>query len=228
MKLKDFTISERPRERMLSFGPSALSNGELLAILLRTGTSKMNVLDVSRGLLNGCDGSLVKLSQLNIEQLSSYHGVKEDKAATLMAAIELGRRFVIEKQENPDKAITCAQDAYALLIPSMKGLDHEQAWVILLNRANKVLSTQALGIGCNDTVAIGTKEIVKLAIEKGASAMILAHNHPSGTASPSNADIMITKQLHDSCKMCGLVLVDHIIVCDDKYYSFADEKVSMR
>ena len=223
MRIKDLTSCERPRERILSVGPGALSNGELLAILLRNGTKGHNVLDISRGLLNGCDGSLVALSRLTERELCTFQGIHKDKAATILAAFELGRRFFSERQESKDRPILCARDAYENLIPYLKGADHEEAWVILLNKAHKVIYIQTIGIGTEESVAINARQIAKLALEKGAAAMILAHNHPSGNPDPSRADITITDTLHKTCSACDIDLLDHIIICDQAFYSFADE-----
>ncbi len=225
MRIKDLTSCERPRERLLSMGPGALSNGELLAILLRNGTKGHNVLDIARELLNGCDGSLVVLSRLTERELCTFQGIRDDKAATLMAAFEIGRRFFSERLESEDKPIMCAKDAYENLIPYLKGADHEEAWIILLNKAHKVIYIQTLGIGTTESVAINARQIAKLALEKGASAIILAHNHPSGNPEPSRADISITDTLHKTCSACDIDLLDHIIVCDQAFYSFADERI---
>ena len=112
-----------------------------------------------------------------------------------------------------------------MLISSLKGTEHEEAWVILMNKAHKVIYVQALGIGCTDAVAINARQVVKLALEKGAQALILAHNHPSGNPSPSRADLTVTETLHKTCSACDIDLLDHIILCDHSYYSFADEKI---
>ncbi len=225
MKIKELSICERPRERLLSYGPGALSNGELLSILLRSGTKNMNVLDVARNLLKECGGSLIALSRLTERELCTFPGIKQDKATTLMAAFELGRRFFAEGREAEDRPILSAKDAYEVLISSLKGTEHEEAWVILMNKAHKVIYVQALGIGCTDAVAINARQVVKLALEKGAQALILAHNHPSGNPSPSRADLTVTETLHKTCSACDIDLLDHIILCDHSYYSFADEKI---
>ncbi len=225
MKIKDLSLCERPRERLLSFGPAALSNGELLAILLRTGTKEINVLDISRNLLKECNGSLIALSRLGERELCTFPGIKQDKAATLLAAFEIGRRFFSESKDPEDKPILCAKDAYEILISALKGTQHEEAWVIFMNRAHKAIFVQALGIGSDDSVSINTKQIVKMALEKGAAAIILAHNHPSGNPSPSRADLSVTEALHKVCSACDVDLLDHIILCDHSFYSFADEKI---
>lgn len=226
MKLKDFSVSEMPRERMLAFGPGALSNGELLAILLRTGTAKKNVLDLSREVLKKCNDSLVMLSRLDLRRLREFDGIKNDKAATIMAAFELGRRFVVETASLEEIVVDSAASAYRTLIPVMKGLGHEEVWVIFLNRALKLIDMQAVGIGSGSGVSVEAGEVVKVAIEKGAFALILAHNHPSGNPQPSRSDIQVTSDLRNCCRVCGIGFLDHVIVCDNSFYSFSEEIVT--
>lgn len=226
MKLKDFSLSEMPRERLLAFGPGALSNGELLAILLRTGTSQKNVLDLSREILKECGDSLVALSRLSLKQLRGFDGIKNNKAATIIAAFELGRRFVGESAARDEVVVCSAESAYKTLIPVMKGLGHEEAWVILLDRGLKMLDMQAIGVGSGGGVSIEPGEVAKKAIEAGANGLILAHNHPSGNPTPSKSDIKVTSDMKSCCNVCGLTLLDHVIVCDNSYFSFSEEKVT--
>ena len=222
MKIKEICLSERPRERMLSAGPSALSNGELLALILRNGTAQMNVLELSRHLLNLSKGSLVGLSRLSLEQLCQIKGIKEDKACILLAVFELGRRFIAEGQERDIPTISNSKDAYKLLLPLLKGMAHEEAWIIILDSSYKVITLQATGIGNSESVIIEAKEIVKTVLENRGSALILAHNHPSGNSLPSEADIKMTDNLNKACELLNIRLLDHIIICDEEYYSFAD------
>lgn len=224
MKIKEICLSERPRERMLSAGPSALSNGELLALIIRNGTAQMNVLDLSRHLLNKSQGSLVALSRLSIEQLCEIKGIKEDKACIIQAVFELGRRFISEGQERETPRIANSLDAYRLLLPLLKGVAHEEAWIIILDSAHKVLNLQAIGIGNSESVVIESKQIVRMVLENGGSALILAHNHPSGNAYPSEADIKMTQNLSNACGIFNISLLDHLIVCDGEYYSFSESK----
>lgn len=225
MKIKELSLSERPRERLLSYGPGAISNGELLSILLRSGTKHMNVLEIAQTLLSGCGGSLVKISQLSIEQLCQFPGIKSDKAATLMAALELGRRFILETNTVKEKAITCCGDAYRALLPMLKGLEHEEAWIILLDKGHRVIDIQSLGIGSDDRVVIAPRQIARRAIETGAISLIMAHNHPSGNPEPSEADINMTLSIHNTCKTCDINFLDHIVITDHNFYSFAEEKI---
>ena len=224
MKIKEICLSERPRERMLSAGPSALSNGELLALIIRNGTAQMNVLDLSRHLLNKSQGSLVALSRLSIEQLCEIKGIKEDEACIIQAVFELGRRFISEGQERETPRIANSLDAYRLLLPLLKGVAHEEAWIIILDSAHKVLNLQAIGIGNSESVVIESKQIVRMVLENGGSALILAHNHPSGNAYPSEADIKMTQNLSNACGIFNISLLDHLIVCDGEYYSFSESK----
>ena len=225
MKIKELSLSERPRERLLSYGPAAVSNGELLSILLRSGTKQLNVLEVAQTLLRECEGSLVKISQLSIEHLCHFPGIKADKAATLVAAFELGRRFISETSCVKEKAITCCKDAYRALIPMFKGLEHEEAWVIFLDKGHRIIDIQSLGIGSDDRVVIAPRQIVRRAIELSAISLIIAHNHPSGNPEPSEADINMTLSIHNTCKTCDTNFLDHIVVTDHNFYGFAEEKI---
>ncbi|MGM9753062.1 MAG: DNA repair protein RadC [Candidatus Cryptobacteroides sp.] len=226
MKMKDLSLSERPRERLFTVGPGALSNGELLAILLQSGTKGCNVLDCARILLGEADDSLVQLSRFNLKQFCSVPGIQSRKAAILMACFELGRRFVLENRQRDSGAITCARDIYNMLLPVVKGLGHEECWVLFLNRQRKVIEMQSFGVGVSDSVLVDPKSVVKTAIEYGASALVLSHNHPGGSPLPSKADMNLTEQLQKACSLCEISLLDHVVLCDNSYYSFADNAIS--
>ena len=162
------------------------------------------------------------MSRLSTEQLCAVPGIKKDKAATIMAALELGRRFIGEHNERPEEKIKCAVDAYNLLIPMLKGLDHEEGWLILLDKGSRVIEAMSLGIGSDDTVAIGIKLIIRLALEKGAAAVIVAHRLYASTA--HLIDIKMTMAIHKACSVCDISFLDHVIVCDSRLFSFAEEK----
>lgn len=211
---------------MLSHGAAALSNSELLAVLLRTGTPGNNVMEICRMLLNSCDGSLVALSRMGEKQLCTFPGIQSSKAATIMAVFELGRRFVQETvTQQTKRTVTCARDAYDAMIPILKGLDHEEALIILLDKAHRITDHLRLGVGSFDAVSVNPRQVAKTALEKGAESIILVHNHPSGQPVPSKADIRLTEAVHKTCTLCDISLLDHIIICDNCFYSFADEKV---
>ena len=224
MKMKDLSSSERPRERLLSSGPQALSNGELLAVLLRSGTASCNVLELSRGLLSACDGKLVKLSQMDPAGLCAFGGLGPAKAAVLMAAFELGRRFADERAGSPGRIITGARAVYDMMVPYLKGITHEECWVLFLDKRQRVVSRERLSTGTADEVSIEPREIVRRAMGRSARSLILIHNHPAGNPEPSAGDVRQTEALGRAATACGLRLLDHIIVADDSFYSFSDEK----
>ncbi|MBR6457909.1 MAG: DNA repair protein RadC [Bacteroidales bacterium] len=225
MKIKDLSESERPRERLHSSGPQALSNGELLAVLLRSGTASANVLEVSRSLLRSCDGRLVRLSQMDGSELQRAPGVGASKAAVIMAAFELGRRFADERSGSPGRPITGARTVYDMMAPYLKGVSHEECWVLLLDKRQRVCSRERVSAGTADEVLFDPREVIRLAMSRGARALILVHNHPAGNPEPSSGDIQQTQTLARAASACGLRLLDHIIVADESFYSFSDEKL---
>ncbi len=225
MKIKDLSTSERPRERLLSSGPQALSNGELLAVLLRSGTASSNVLDLSRSLLRSCEGKLVKLSQMDINELCRAPGMGPAKAAVLAAAFELGRRFSDERTGSPGRIITGSYTVYEMMIPYLKGISHEECWVLFLDKRQRVCSRERMSSGSPDGVQMDPGTIVRLAMSRSARGIILVHNHPAGNPEPSQEDIRLTQNLARAATACSITLLDHIIVSDDSFYSLAEEKL---
>ena len=227
MKIKDLSIDERPRERLISKGAESLSNAELLAIILRTGTGKTNVLDMSRELLRMADHSLVTLSSMSHERLMETPGIGQDKAATISAVMELGRRFNSESSNISSISITSPEIIYQLMAPGMKGLDHEECWVIFLNRANYIISKEMVSSGGMSSTIIDVKMILRKILEKKACGIILVHNHPSGNSRPGKADITQTGNLKKALEPFDVSLIDHLVISDDQYYSFADNAVTI-
>lgn len=225
MKILEMTGEERPREKLLHKGARALSDGELLAILLRTGSGKENALDVARRMLAANNGSLDALSRMSCAGMSSFKGVGKAKAATVLAAVELGRRFMAIRPF-VRKSIHSSRAAFDVLIPGMKGISREECRALFLNNANYVVGQELVTVGGLDSTVFDTRRIIKSALDNGASGIILAHNHPSGNPSPSKADIKNTQLLREAASSFGIALVDHIVVCDDCYFSFAEDKVS--
>ena len=223
MKIKDLSTSERPRERLLSSGPQALSNGELLAVLLRSGTASSNVLDLSRSLLRSCEGKLVKLSQMDINELCRAPGMGPAKAAVLAAAFELGRRFADERAGSPGRIITGSHTVYEMMIPYLKGISHEECWVLFLDKRQRVCSRERISSGSPDGVQMDPGTIVRLAMSRSARGIILVHNHPAGNPEPSQEDIRLTQNLARAATACSITLLDHIIVSDDSFYSFHED-----
>ena len=225
MKMKELNREERPRERLLSKGAGALSNAELLAILIRTGNGKMNALDTAFEMLSRA-GSLTGLSSMSADSMTCIPGIGMDKAATVAAAIELGRRFTAERKDCRKIPVTSPQQIYSLLIPEMKGLDHEECWIVYLNRANYVISAERVSSGGLSSTAIDTSVIMRKALEKKAGGIILSHNHPSGNPNPGAADMRETERLRNAASTFGISLMDHVIIADTCFYSFAEEQVS--
>ncbi len=226
MKISDYCASERPREKLLSRGPAALGNAELLAILLRVGKPGESVLDLAHRLLASADGSLLKLSGSTPKELCLHSGIKHDKAATLLAAFELGRRFLSEASWLPAESITTPDQVYRTMIPLLKGLDHEECWVLLLNKAQKAIGRLKMTRGGSSSTTIDVKDILRAALDHGAQGIILVHNHPSGNPLPGAADIAETKALVKAARPMDLTVLDHVIVCDSCYYSFTDERMT--
>ena len=225
MKIKDICSSERPRERLLARGANTLSDGELLAVLLRCGTGGKSAVDVAQSLLSSCSGNLGSLFALSPAQLCAMDGIGPGKASAILAAAELGRRFFASNALEARTPVTSASQAYSLVIPYLKGLDHEEFWVILLNRSNYCIGREKITHGSQGTTAIDIPRVVRRCMETGAAACIMVHNHPSGSPRPSAADIKQTASAKAALEACDLLLLDHIIIGEGSFYSFNDEKL---
>ncbi|MBQ2104717.1 MAG: DNA repair protein RadC [Bacteroidales bacterium] len=226
MKIKELCESERPREKMLSGGAEALSSGELLAVLLRTGSSGKNVLELSQEILSCANGSLITLSGMSLGHLLEIDGMGKGKAATIMACFELGRRLFAERSAINKTPITSPKKVFELIIPTMLGLDHEECWVIFLNTAQYCTGMQRLSSGGQSATIVDVKEVIRLALERKAAHIVLTHNHPSGNPRPSQEDLRQTAALKKALTPMGIGLIDHVIVCDDCYFSFSDDATS--
>ena len=224
MKMKELCNDERPREKLLEKGPEALSNAELLAIMLRTGTGRMNAVDLGRELVRSGGGTLNSVAAMPAERLCALDGIGPSKAATVVAAFELGRRAFAENALADTRTVSHPRTVYQLMIPHMRGLDHEECWALFLNRANILLGKEMMSSGGLESTVIDCKTIVRRALEKKASSVILVHNHPSGSPLPGQADIRQTGMLKKALDTCDISLMDHVVVADDSFYSFADEQ----
>ena len=223
MKLKELCADERPREKMLDKGASSLSNAELLAIMLRTGTGRNNVLEVAQTLLRRVDGRLDNLAAMSVEVLCETTGVGPSKAVTLAAAFELGRRWFSEEGVAKRSKVSSPKDVFRMMYPLLKGLEYEECWAVYLNNANQCLGKDRLSTGGVDSTVLDSKILIRRACEKKATGVILVHNHPSGSAMPSVADINRTKSIRSALKACEMSLVDHVVIGSRNYYSFSDE-----
>lgn len=225
MKMKELCLDDRPREKMLDKGPSALSNAELLAIMIRTGTGKMNAVDVARTLLQKADGRLNEVADMSVEKLCSVCGIGPSKAVAISAAFELGRRCALEMTVREKVAVSSPKTVFRMMLPLLKGLDHEECWVMFLNRANYVLGKERMSVGGLESTVMDVKAILRRALDRKAAGVILVHNHPSGSALPGQADIRQTGILKKALQTCEISLIDHVVIAEDSWYSFADERL---
>ena len=225
MRLKELCLDDRPREKVLEKGTSALSNAELLAIMIRTGTGSMNVVDVARTLLQKAEGRLNEVADMPLEKLCSVSGIGKSKAVTIAAAFELGRRCAMELAVNEKVSVSSPKTVFRMMLPLLKGLDHEECWAIFLNRANYVLGKERMSVGGMDSTVMDVKSILRRALDRKSSGVILVHNHPSGNAMPGQADIRQTGILKKALQACEINLIDHVVIAEDSWYSFADEQL---
>ncbi|WP_455638502.1 RadC family protein [Parabacteroides sp.] len=223
MKIKEWAEEDRPREKMLLKGVASLSDAELLAILIGSGNSKETAVQLSQRILNAADNNLNVLSKFTINELiAGFKGIGEAKAITICAALELGKR---RNLADPilRSAIQSSHDAYLLFHPLLCDLPHEELWVALTNRSTKVISKVRISQGGTGETTADLRIILKAAINALASGIILCHNHPSGNTRPSAQDDTLTRQLEKAARLLEIKLLDHIILCDGAYFSYADE-----
>lgn len=220
--MKLLAEDDRPREKLIHSGRTALSDAELLAILLGSGNRNETALQLAQRILMTQDNSLANLSRLNSDQLKMYAGVGDAKAAVLLAAFELGRRrgHLVEVQK---VRITTSQIAYEILRKKLEGLPHEEFRLLLLNRANQVIREVGLSKGGITGTVVDIALAAKVAVESNSCSVVVAHNHPSGQTEPSEHDIQVTKKLREAYKLFDISLLDHLIIGEMKYFSFADE-----
>jgi DNA repair protein RadC len=222
LNIKSWSPEDRPREKLLLKGKSSLSDAELIAILLGSGTSKMSAVEVAKKVLQGAGNSLHDLACLSVKDLTKIKGIGEARAITIVAALELGRR---RKDFEPDvkPKVSGSKDAYELLKSDLLDLPHEEFWVLLLNRANRVIKKYQISQGGVAGTVADPKIIFKMALQELASGIVLAHNHPSGNLTASQADIDLTKKLKEGSRLLEITVLDHLIIAGQKYFSFADE-----
>lgn len=219
--IKSWAADDRPREKMMSKGKSALSNAELIAILIGSGQGGRSAVALAREVLNGCDNNLALLASLSLEELTRHKGIGEAKAISIIAALELGRRRSLcslsERQ-----TISNSQDAYECFMELIDDPSKENFLVAYLNHANRVIKTERISIGGITATMADPKVIFKSALLKEATAIVLCHNHPSGATKPSKDDLTLTKKLIFAGKVLDITVIDHIIIGDNTFYSFAE------
>ena len=222
LKIKSWSPEDRPREKLLAKGTSALSDAELVAILLGTGTSTVSAVELAKRVLQTVENNLHELARLSVNDLRKVKGIGEAKAISIIAALELGRRRKdAEPEEKP--RVSGSRDCFEILRAHLQDIKHEEFWIILLNRANRLIKKHQISLGGVAGTVADPKIIFKLAIEDLASGIILAHNHPSGNLTASQADIDLTRKIREAGKLLEIQVLDHLIVAGQKYFSFADE-----
>ncbi len=222
LKIKDWSREDRPREKLMAKGISALSDAELVAILIHSGNREETAVELSQKILRSAQNNLHELGKLTVRDLKKFKGMGEAKAIAIVAAMELGKRraanAVIEKMQ-----ITKSSDVFDLFSPQLGDLPYEEFWVLFLNRSNRLIEKQKISQGGISGTVTDIRIILRHAIELQASSMIVCHNHPSGGLKPSQSDMDITKKLAEAGKLMDVKLLDHLIVTETSFFSFADE-----
>ena len=223
LSVKDWSPEDRPREKLLSKGVNTLSNAELVAIILRSGTAKETVVELSQRILLKFGNDINRLGKASVSQLmSDFKGVGEAKAISIIAALELGRRRKAEDTGNRMKILSSV-DIYRYFYPLLCDLPHEEFWALFLNRTNRIIDRFKVSQGGISETAVDGKLIYKEAISHLASFVVLCHNHPSGNHLPSPQDNSITQRIKKGLELLEMHLLDHVILTDGRYYSYADE-----
>jgi DNA repair protein RadC len=222
--IKSWAAEDRPREKLLLKGKSALSEAELIALLIGSGTGSMSAVEVAKHVLQSVGNNLHDLARLSVKDLMKVKGIGEAKAVTIVAAMELGRRRkefeVVEKPK-----VSGSKEAFELVMRDLLDLGHEEFWVLLFNRANRLIKKKRVSEGGVSGTVADPKIIFKMALEELASGIIVVHNHPSGNLTASQSDIKLTAKLKEAGQVLEIQLLDHLIVAGNKYFSFADEGI---
>lgn len=222
LNINQWAEEDRPREKMMAHGAEVLSDAELLAILIGSGSQDETAVELMRRVLSACGNNLNELGKLSIEQLCCFKGIGPAKAVTIMAACELGRRRKLAEIEERF-VVRSSRDIYNYFHPKMADLPIEEIWVMLLNNACKVMDARRVAIGGISEVVADVRLVLREAIMARATAVVLCHNHPSGSIHPSRHDDSLTDRLRQACEVMNIRLIDHVIVTDGRYYSYADE-----
>jgi DNA repair protein RadC len=223
LSIKEWAEDDRPREKLLLKGRNSLSDAELIAILISTGTRNESAVDLTKRILASVENNLDKLAKLSINELKNFNGMGEAKALSVIAALELGRRRNSVSSEDDTMRIRLSNDSYRIIRPELDDLPHEEFWVLLLNRSNLVLKKTQISRGGVNSTTVDPKMVFRAALNAAASGIVLCHNHPSGTVKPSEQDIRLTKRLREGAGIMDIALLDHIIVGANTYFSFADD-----
>ncbi len=222
MSIKKWNSQDRPREKLMELGARNLTDAELLAILIGSGNTEKNAVELARDILHSADNDLFALGKYTVDDFSSsFKGIGKAKAVAIVAALELGRRR--KDNEKQTIKIKSSRDVFDIFQPLIGDVPYEEFWVLYLNRANKVVAKQNLSHGGTTGTVVDEKLIIRTALLKYAESLILCHNHPSGNIQPSEADKQITGKIKSAAAFFSIKLLDHLIIAGNNYYSFADE-----
>ncbi|MCX6290862.1 MAG: DNA repair protein RadC [Bacteroidetes bacterium] len=222
LTIKSWAEEDRPREKLLLKGKHVLSDAELVAILISSGNAEESAVELSRRVLEKAQHNLNELGRMNVKELTKFKGIGEAKAICIVAALELGRRRKETEVKKREKIVS-SKDVFEIFGPMLADLHHEEFWMLFLNRANDVIGKQQISTGGMSGTVVDPKIIFKAALDFKASSVIFCHNHPSGNLKPSEQDIRLTKKLAEAGKLLEISALDHIIVSQHGFYSFADE-----
>ena len=222
--IKNWSEDDKPREKLMLKGSTSLSDAELVAILIGSGSRDESALSLSKRILSSVDNKLNTLDKLSIKQLMKFKGIGEAKAISIAAALELGKRRKSEEKSIP-KVISSSRDVFEIMQPIIGELPHEEFWVVYLNNSNKVIYKSQLSKGGMTGTVVDVRLIFKMALEQGAVSIILTHNHPSGKLQASEADKQITTKLKIAGDQLDIKVLDHIIITELGYFSFQDEGI---
>ena len=222
LKIKSWAEEDRPREKLLNKGKSVLSEAELIAVLIGSGTRSISAVDLAKTILHHANNNLNSLAKYSVKDLTKFKGIGEAKAISIVSALELGRRRKDTCQEKRIK-INSSQNVYDVMKPDLLDQKLEQFWLVLLNRANYILQKIQISLGGISGTVADPKVIFKYALDNHASSIILVHNHPSGNLKPSEADIKLTSKMKDAGKLLEMPILDHLIFTDQGFFSFADQ-----
>lgn len=222
LTINHWAEEDRPREKMMLHGVASLSNAELLAILIGSGNTEDSAVELMRKILNDYHNNLNELGKTTVDELCHYKGIGMAKAITILAASELGKRRK-EGEIEDRKCVLSSRDVYQYFYPLMCDLPIEECWILLLNQASKVIDRVKMSAGGLASTAVDIRCVLREALLKRATSMAICHNHPSGSIRPSSEDDHLTEQLERASKVMNIKLIDHVILTDGKYYSYADE-----
>lgn len=223
LQIKDWTLEDQPQQKLITKGRSAVSDSELISIILGKGNDQETAVDIARNILSSAGNNLRRLQQMGLSELKNFRGVGKAKALSIIAAFELGRRGAnITTIDDTDK-ICQSSDGYNIIRTELENLQHEEFWIMVLNRSNNVIHKQCISIGGMNATIVDPKILFKVCIQHNGTGIILAHNHPSGAMKPSEQDMRMTKRIKEAATIMDISLLDHMIIGQNTYFSFADD-----